>query len=125
MIIIGVLQVIGNILGLTVVDYAGRKPLFITSGVISSISMFFMGLSFHINTEDNIIIGFFSLASLILFTIGYSIGIGCLTYLLMGELFPTPQRCLFSSITTTLNLSLLFGLLKMYHPIQMVKCLLI
>lgn len=50
--------------------------------------------------------------------IGYSIGFGCIPYLLMGEIFPAKQRGLLSSIGGSFNLAVMFIVIKTYHPLE-------
>jgi facilitated trehalose transporter len=52
-IIVGLVQVLSNIMSLFVVDKAGRKPLLISSGIIMSLSMASMGLAFHLTANGN------------------------------------------------------------------------
>ena len=57
-IIVGLVQVLSNILSLFVVDKAGRKPLLISSGIIMCLSMASMGLAFHLNSIGNTSFGY-------------------------------------------------------------------
>lgn len=47
-IVVGFVQLASNVMSLFVVDRAGRKPLLISSGVVMSIAMAFMGLAFYL-----------------------------------------------------------------------------
>lgn len=51
-IIVGLVQLISNILALFVVDKSGRKPLLITSAVTMSISMAGMGTAFYLKQQN-------------------------------------------------------------------------
>lgn len=51
-IIVGLVQLISNILALFVVDRSGRKPLLIISAIVMSISMAGMGLSFYFKQQN-------------------------------------------------------------------------
>lgn len=51
-IIVGLVQLISNILALFVVDKSGRKPLLIISAIIMSISMAAMGTAFHLKAQN-------------------------------------------------------------------------
>lgn len=59
--------------------------------------------------------------SLIIFMIGFSVGFGCIPFLLMGELFPTAQRSLLSSLAGSFNLAVMFAVIKTYHPLEDVQ----
>ncbi|XP_058460214.1 facilitated trehalose transporter Tret1-like isoform X2 [Malaya genurostris] len=117
-IIVGAVQVLSNFSALFVVDRAGRKPLLITSGVIMCFAMASMGAAFHLNSIGNTCFGYLPLVSLIIFMIGFSIGFGCIPFLLMGELFPTAQRSLLSSLAGSFNLAVMFVVIKTYHPLE-------
>lgn len=51
-ILVGFVQLIGNIAALFVVDKAGRKPLLILSAVLMSLSMASMGTAFHLKQQN-------------------------------------------------------------------------
>ncbi|EAT41278.1 AAEL007050-PA [Aedes aegypti] len=117
-IVVGAVQVLSNFAALFVVDRAGRKPLLIISGVIMSIAMASMGAAFYLNSIGNTDFGYLPVISLIVFMIGFSIGFGCIPFLLMGELFPTAQRSLLSSLAGSFNLAVMFVVIKTYHPLE-------
>ncbi|XP_055594970.1 facilitated trehalose transporter Tret1-like [Uranotaenia lowii] len=117
-IIVGAVQVLSNFSALFVVDRAGRKPLLISSGVIMCASMASMGAAFHLNSIGNTSFGYLPVVSLIVFMIGFSVGFGCIPFLLMGELFPTAQRSLLSSLAGSFNLAVMFIVIKTYHPLE-------
>lgn len=50
---------------------------------------------------------------------GFSIGFGCIPFLLLGEIFPTQQRSLLSSLAGSFNLAVMFIVIKTYHPLEM------
>ncbi|XP_052903126.1 facilitated trehalose transporter Tret1-2 homolog [Anopheles moucheti] len=117
-IIVGTVQVLSNGAALFVVDRAGRKPLLIMSGLIMCIAMASMGAAFHLNSIGNTCFGYLPVISLIVFMIGFSIGFGSIPFLLMGELFPTAQRSLLSSLAGSFNLAMMFTVIKTYHPLE-------
>ncbi|ETN66996.1 sugar transporter [Anopheles darlingi] len=117
-IIVGTVQVLSNISALFVVDRAGRKPLLILSGVIMCLAMASMGAAFHLNSVGNTDFGYLPVLSLIVFMIGFSVGFGSIPFLLMGELFPTAQRSLLSSLAGSFNLAMMFTVIKTYHPLE-------
>uniref|UniRef100_A0AAG5DKF2 Facilitated trehalose transporter Tret1 n=1 Tax=Anopheles atroparvus TaxID=41427 RepID=A0AAG5DKF2_ANOAO len=117
-ILVGTVQVLSNIAALFVVDRAGRKPLLIMSGLIMCMAMASMGAAFHLNSIGNTCFGYLPMISLIVFMIGFSIGFGSIPFLLMGELFPTAQRSLLSSLAGSFNLAMMFTVIKTYHPLE-------
>lgn len=64
---------------------------------------------------------FLPLASLIIFMIGFSVGFGCIPFLLMGEILPSAQRSLLSSIAGSFNLAVMFIVIKTYHYLEHVS----
>lgn len=116
----GTVQLVSNIASLLFVDKSGRKPLLIVSGIIMSISNASMGVAFYLNQQGNHSFGFLPLVSLIVFMIGFSVGFGCIPFLLMGEIFPTAQRSTLSSIAGSMNLGMMFAVIKTYHPLEKV-----
>ncbi|XP_050090836.1 facilitated trehalose transporter Tret1-2 homolog [Anopheles aquasalis] len=117
-IIVGTVQVLSNISALFVVDRAGRKPLLILSGVVMCVAMASMGAAFHLNSVGNTDFGYLPVLSLIVFMVGFSVGFGSIPFLLMGELFPTAQRSLLSSLAGSFNLAMMFTVIKTYHPLE-------
>lgn len=53
--------------------------------------------------------------------IGFSIGFGCIPFLLLGELFPADQRSVLSSIAGSFNLGVMFLVIKTYHYLEAVS----
>lgn len=60
------------------------------------------------------------LVSLIVFMIGFSSGFGSIPFLLMGEIFPSAQRSILSSLAGSFNLGAMFVVIKTYHPLETV-----
>lgn len=118
---VGAVQLMSNIASLLFVDKSGRKPLLIVSGVIMCLSNASMGVAFYLNEHGNNCFGYLPLVSLIVFMIGFSIGFGCIPFLLMGEIFPSPQRSLLSSMAGSMNLGMMFVVIKTFHPLEEVN----
>jgi len=115
-IIVGLVQLVANFLSLFIVDRAGRKPLLIASGAIMCAALSALGTHFYLQkygTEQNL--GLLPLISLIVFMVGFSIGYCSIPFLLMGELIPQKQRSFLSSIAGSLNLGIMFVVIKTYH----------
>lgn len=100
MIIFGVTMVVGNFLGTPLIDRWGRKPLLIISCAlcalltgISAVFYWLAGPSNHLDYFDWV-----PYASLVLYGITYSLGIGVIPSTFIGELFPTNTKSLAASI---------------------------
>lgn len=61
------------------------------------------------------------LTSLVIYMIGFSIGFGCIPFLLLGELFPVNERSVLSSIAGSFNLGVMFIVIKTYHYLEAVR----
>lgn len=60
------------------------------------------------------------LTSLVVYMVGFSIGFGCIPFLLLGELFPAEQRSVASAIAGSFNLGVMFIVIKTYHYLDKV-----
>lgn len=60
------------------------------------------------------------LVSLVVYMVGFSIGFGCIPFLLLGELFPAEQRSILSSVAGSFNLGVMFIVIKTYHYLEAV-----
>lgn len=120
-ILVGVVQLVANIGALFVVDRAGRRPLLLISGALMTISMAALGAYFHLKTYYQVdTLGALPLASLLVFMLGFSVGYCTLPYLLMGELLPELVRGPLSSVAGSVNLGIMFVVIKSYHDIKTV-----
>lgn len=52
--------------------------------------------------------------------IGFSVGFGCIPFLLLGELFPAEHRSVASAIAGSFNLGVMFIVIKTYHYLDKV-----
>jgi MFS family permease len=101
------------------VDRAGRKPLLIASGAVMCVALTALGTHFHLQKygmEQSL--GLLPVISLIVFMFGFSIGYSSIPFLLMGELIPEKQRSFLSSIAGSLNLGMMFVVIKTYHDFK-------
>jgi len=118
-IIVGLTQLVANFVSLFIVDRAGRKPLLIASGAVMCVALAALGTHFHL--EKNGVsqsLGLLPVISLITFMVGFSIGYCGIPFLLMGELIPEKQRSFLSSIAGSVNLGIMFVVLKTYHDLK-------
>ncbi|XP_050520692.1 facilitated trehalose transporter Tret1-like isoform X2 [Daktulosphaira vitifoliae] len=95
MIIFGAFQVIFGFVGMSLVDVLGRKPLLIISQVSLGLITFVHGLYFffktcmHVNVSEFIWVPCLCLE---LFSIMFSVGIGFIPVVLLGEMLPVNVR---------------------------------
>ena len=105
---ITILNLIITIIGMSLIDRIGRKPLLLGGLIGIIIGELFLGSLqfFHLAAQTK---GILSLIGLLIFILGYAIGPGVVVWLAMSELFPTRDRgkglavCLFlNSLGSTL-----------------------
>ncbi|XP_048507804.1 facilitated trehalose transporter Tret1-like [Athalia rosae] len=89
LIIIGVVQFIGGLLGMFLVDHAGRKPLLLYS--IAGCVICLIGEAVYFQLEaigvDVSSLTWISVTSIVGYLLSYSIGLGCLAFVILSELF--------------------------------------
>ncbi|CAG7785042.1 unnamed protein product [Allacma fusca] len=90
--IVGAVQVAATVVAALVVDRCGRRILLIVSGLFMVISLTTIGLYFYLKSSDDARVseglGWLPLASLIVYVISFSIGLGPVPCIMLGELLP-------------------------------------
>ncbi|XP_042873713.1 facilitated trehalose transporter Tret1-like [Penaeus japonicus] len=124
-ILIGIVQVLATISGSVLVDRAGRKKLLIISTSFMALSIVGMGVYSFVSLLGRSWarvsmppidlppapvspIGAIPLVFLIVFIVAFSIGLGPVPWLMMGELFPSNVRETAASLATAVNWSSAF-----------------
>jgi SP family xylose:H+ symportor-like MFS transporter len=70
-----------------VVDKVGRKPLLIVGGLVSGLSMLWLGSAFDAQQADA-----YGLIATCCFMVGFALSFGPIVWIMMTELFPAPIR---------------------------------
>lgn len=76
------------------VEYFGRRGLLLLSEAVMVGSLGVLGFYFYLKAENGGVapsgewVGLLPLGSLILYTIAYSVGVGPVGYMIMGEILP-------------------------------------
>jgi MFS transporter, SP family, xylose:H+ symportor len=86
-IIIGSINLIFTVLAIYTVDRFGRKPLMIIGAVVMGVSMMCLGFSFSMHRE-----GILALIFMLLYTAGFAMSWGPVTWVLLSEIFPNSIR---------------------------------
>ncbi|XP_044734839.1 facilitated trehalose transporter Tret1-like [Chrysoperla carnea] len=112
-IFLGVIQMLGNLIGEAIVDSSGRKYLLTRSAIYTSISLFVLGIFFQIKYYQAIylIVGqsaFLPLLLVSIYAIAYSIGLGTVPWVLIGEVFAPEIKNKAASIAILCNLLVTF-----------------
>ncbi|GAC1394573.1 MAG: sugar porter family MFS transporter [Ktedonobacteraceae bacterium] len=98
--VVGVVNVIGTIIAIFLLDRVGRRPLLLIGSVGMAVSLAAMGIFFALGANH---IGVLILISLLVYIISFAIGMGPVFWLLSSELFPTRLRGTGGSISTVAN----------------------
>ncbi|KAH8314336.1 hypothetical protein KR059_002967, partial [Drosophila kikkawai] len=120
-IIIGVTQVLSTLVGVLIIDKAGRRILLLVSGLLMAVTTALMGVYFQLKESspgsmDNF--GWLPISSICIFIVFFSIGFGPVPWLVMAELFSEDVKSVAGSIAGTSNwlsafmVTLLFPILK-------------
>lgn len=86
-IIVGVVQVVMTVCSALLIEKAGRRILLLQSSVVMGLCLVMLGIYFMLKEggTDVTNISFLPLASVVLFIVSFSLGLGPLPWLLMGE----------------------------------------
>jgi hypothetical protein len=104
------------------VEYFGRRALLMLSEAIMVISLGFLGFYFYLKDVENGGVapegwGFLPLTSLIVYTIAYSVGVGPVGYMIMGEILPHHVKGIAGCILTSLKWFMSFMMTKFFQDI--------
>lgn len=115
-ILVALVQLVMSGVAALIVDRAGRKPLLMISTGVMSVSLIALGYYFRqkSNGSDVSSLGWLPLTSLIVFMIAFSVGLGPVPWMLMGELFSAETKAVASSVAVTLNWFMVFVVTKMF-----------
>jgi len=102
--IIMAVQVAMTGVSVLLMDRAGRRSLLLTSLSGMSVAATLLAI-FYLNNKEP---SWLALVALILYIIFFSLGLGPIPWLIMGEIFPSHVRATASSVATLLNWSLSF-----------------
>ena len=105
---VGFTQVMATLVGVTITDIFGRKVLLIASGSIMCLSMVLLSIyeepycsSDNPNCKDNL--DSLAIIAVMLYIIGYSIGLGPVPWVMASELIPMRVRGIGVGIATCFN----------------------
>lgn len=88
MILGGIDLIAGFIVG-GIIERFSRRILLLTSGILTSICLFGCGLFFYLKNQMDVSeITWITLLGLIVYMFAYSLGIGTIPYMILGEIFP-------------------------------------
>ncbi|CAN7998528.1 unnamed protein product, partial [Ixodes hexagonus] len=121
-IIVGAIQVVILFVATLLADRLGRKILLLVSSAAASLSLVLLGLCFYFKkTQGDAFLesyGWLPLASLSLYFVGYSMGLGPLPWVLLGEMLPLRVKGFATGICTAFCFGCGFLVVKEYHDMQ-------
>lgn len=119
-IVVATVQTIMSGVAALIVDRAGRKPLLMFSSSVMTVSLVALGYYFNLKTNGSDVsnLGWLPLTSLTLFIISFSVGLGPIPWMLMGELFPSETKAVASGLAVMLNWFLVFLVTKTFPAMQ-------
>ncbi|XP_076178837.1 facilitated trehalose transporter Tret1 [Ptiloglossa arizonensis] len=115
-IVVAFVQLVMSGIAAVIVDRAGRKPLLVLSAGVASFSLIALGYYFNMKDDGTDVssYGWLPLTSLIVFMVAFSIGLGPVPWMLMGELFSAETKAIASSIAVVLNWFMVFVVTKTF-----------
>ncbi|XP_042866278.1 facilitated trehalose transporter Tret1-like isoform X3 [Penaeus japonicus] len=94
---VGVARLASTCVSACTLDLVGRKPLLAATAAICAVSEGVAGAFLFLEVEGA---AWVPLASVIVFVVGYGIGLGPIPWVYLGELLPTPVRSLGAALIT-------------------------
>ncbi|XP_037031973.1 facilitated trehalose transporter Tret1-like [Bradysia coprophila] len=113
--------VVATVVAGFIVDRIGRRALLITSQIIITICSLSLGFYFRIKESNSNSVDHLNWIPLIIqgvFTVAFSIGLGPIPWVILGEIFPTDVKCLAGSISTSASLTLAFITTKTHDSLH-------
>jgi SP family xylose:H+ symportor-like MFS transporter len=82
-VLVGAVNMIATLVAIRTVDHWGRKPLLIAGGVIMTVAMAALGVSFAAGST-----GVFALVAILVYIAGFAVSWGPVVWVLLAEIFP-------------------------------------
>ncbi|XP_055850763.1 facilitated trehalose transporter Tret1-like [Episyrphus balteatus] len=118
-IIIGLVQLVANLVTPFIVERAGRKLILMISALGMCLALSALGTFFYIQAfGDASAILWIPIPALIFFNALYSVGFGPVPWVVMGEILPSNIKSSVSSISTTVNWLVTFVVTRWYPELN-------
>ena len=98
---IGAVFVLFTIISIPLIDRWGRRPLLLLGVFLMGLSL--LVISYRFTQVTNELLDFFKILALVTYIIGFSIGLGPITWLIISEIFPLKVRGFGASIATSVH----------------------
>ncbi|XP_012278618.1 facilitated trehalose transporter Tret1 [Orussus abietinus] len=119
-ILVGVMNFVATFIATALIDRLGRKILLYASSVAMIITLTTLGIFFYLKSSGHDVthIGWLPLACLIVYALGFSLGMGPIPWLMMGEILPAKIRGSAASVATGFNWSCTFIVTKTFSDLN-------
>jgi len=118
--IVGIIQVVVTVISCFIIDMTGRRALLMTAGTGMTSALVVLGFYFfeknkldctELHQCPN---GTVAIVAVCLYVAFFSLGLGAIPWLMMGEVFPMKTRSIASSAATMLNWTLSFAVTEAF-----------
>ena len=110
-VLVGVSRLVFTLISACTIDHLGRRPLFIGSSLICSLSMFITGIVLRANAPA---FQWLPLTAVLIYVASFGLGAGPVPWILAGEMLPTPVRAVAVSICTCIFSTFMFVLTEAF-----------
>lgn len=120
-IIVGVMQVFATFVSTVTVDYLGRRILLAFSASIMCICNIGMGTYFIFKDHDSTYLPYLNwlpISALCVYIIAFSLGLGPIPWVLVGEIFTTEVKAIASSLSGATSWFIAFLVTKLFTNIR-------
>lgn len=120
-IIVGVMQVAGTFVSSLVVDKLGRRFLLITSASVMCICNICLGLYFVLRDQNSPLTPYLQwlpICAVCIYIVAFSLGLGPIPWVLVGELFSTETKAIASSLTGSTSWLIAFIVTKFFSNVS-------
>lgn len=120
-IIVGIMQVVATFVASLTVDKLGRRFLLIISSSVMCICNIGLGVYFYIGDQNDPIVNslnWLPITSLCIYIIAFSLGLGPVPWILVGELFSTDAKAIASSLSGATSWFIAFLVTKFFSNVR-------
>lgn len=120
LVILGMFELVAGLCSLFVIDSVGRRTLLLLSSPVTATFMLLVAVYFHLQSlgYDTSSYSWVPLIGLIGFNVTVLPGLGGVTWLLLGEIFPTNVKAIAFMILSIYGSLLGFAFTKLYEPVS-------
>lgn len=119
-IIVGIVNFASTFIATVLIDRLGRKVLLYISAISMCITLATLGTYFYVSNVIGVDVsdyGWVPLASFVVYVLGFSLGLGPIPWLMMGEILPSKIRGPAASLATAFNWTCTFVVTKTFVDI--------